>query len=75
MLWQLYTNKKNTHEEFLLGYIPKNENEVIAPMLEMGWSNIFSCIISKINADAHYENQIRLTIHIVRNTTQAPEKK
>ena len=54
-------------EEYLLGYIPCDDNETIAQLLEMGWKNIFECRISKINPDAHYENQIRLTIRIVRN--------
>ena len=54
-------------EEFLLGYLPKDENESIAHFLEMGWTNIFECRISKINPDHHYENQIRLTIKIKRN--------
>lgn len=54
-------------EEYLLGYIPGDENETIAQLLEMGWEEIFECRISKINPDAHYENQIRLTIRIVRN--------
>lgn len=54
-------------EEYLLGYIPSGENETIAQFLEMGWEDIFECRISKINPDAHYENQIRLTIRIVKN--------
>lgn len=54
-------------EEYLLGYIPSDENETIAKLLEMGWDKIFECRISKINPDAHYENQIRLTIRIVKN--------
>ena len=54
-------------EEYLLGYIPGEENETIAQLLEMGWEDIFECRISKIKPDAHYENQIRLTIRIVRN--------
>ena len=41
--------------------------DVEQKLLEMGWKNIFECRISKINPDAHYENQIRLTIRIVRN--------
>jgi hypothetical protein len=53
--------------DYLLGYIPSDENETIAQLLEMGWDNIFECRISKINPEAHYENQIRLTIRIVRN--------
>ena len=54
-------------EDYLLGYIPSKENEEIAQLLEMGWNDIFECRISKINPDAHYENQIRLTIRIKRN--------
>ena len=54
-------------EEYLLGYIPSDENETIAKMLEMGWDKIFECRISKINPDVHYENQIRLTIRIVKS--------
>lgn len=55
-------------EEFLLGYIPSDENEVIAQLLEMGWNEIFECRISKINAETHYENQIRMTIRIKKNS-------
>ena len=54
-------------EEYMLGYIPREENETIAQLLEMGWEDIFECRISKLNPDAHYENQIRLTIKIRRN--------
>lgn len=54
-------------DEYLLGYIPSDENEEIAQLLEMGWNDVFECRISKINPDAHYENQIRLTIRIKRN--------
>lgn len=54
-------------EDFLIGYIPRNENEVIAALLEMGWEKIFKCTISKIDPDAHYEQQIHLRISILRN--------
>ena len=45
----------------------EQRNEEIAQLLEMGWNDVFECRISKINPDAHYENQIRLTIRIKRN--------
>lgn len=54
-------------EEYLLGYLPRTTNTEIAQLLEMGWASIFECRISKINEDAHYENQIRLTIRIKQN--------
>lgn len=63
--------KKNDEEgeaeEFLLGYIPREDNEVIAHLLEMGWTDIFECRISRINPEAHYEQQVRLSIRIKRN--------
>lgn len=61
---------KLTGESFLLGYIPAVENETIAQFLDMGWSKCFSCQISKINPETHYENQIRLTIRICKNKEQ-----
>ena len=57
----------NEKEEYLLGYLPRTSNTEIAQLLEMGWASIFECRISKINEDAHYENQIRLTIRIKQN--------
>lgn len=53
--------------EFLIGYIPRDNNVMIANFLEMGWNNIFECCISKINSDAHPEEQVYLTIKIKRN--------
>lgn len=54
-------------DEFLLGYIPREENDTIAHLLEMGWTDIFECRISRINPKAHYERQVYLSIHIKRN--------
>ncbi len=53
-------------EDYCIGYIPREDNETIALFLEMGWTDIFECRISKINADAHPENQIHLSIKIKR---------
>lgn len=54
-------------EQYLLGYIPACENEVLAQLLQMGWSDIFECRISKLNPEVHYENQIHLTIKIKKH--------
>ena len=67
----IYTNDKK--EEFRLGYIPREENEQIAAFLEMGWTDIFECRISKLNSDTHPDNQIHLTIRIVRNKNSRKE--
>lgn len=64
---------KNTGEEdaYLPGYIPHDENTEIANLLEMGWTDIFECRISKKDEDTHYENQVHLTIRIKRNPQNA----
>lgn len=67
VMYNKIDSETGENDEFLLGYIPSDENETIAQLLDMGWDNIFECRISKINPEAHYENQIRLTIRIVRN--------
>ena len=43
-------------EEYLLGYIPRGENE----------TNIFECRISKIDPEVHPEEQIHLVIKILK---------
>ena len=49
-----------------IGYLPRGENETVAALLEMGWTNIFECRINQLNPDAHPEQQVHLTIRIVR---------
>ena len=60
-------------DEFLIGYIPRDNNVMIANFLEMGWSDVFECRISKLDPDAHPENQVQLTIRIKRNMNNRKE--
>ena len=53
-------------EDFLLGYLPHNDNQKVASFLEMGWDGIFDCRISKLNSETHPEQQVQLTIRIKR---------
>ena len=59
--------KANEDEPYLIGYIPRGENETIANLLEMGWTDIFECRISKIDVEAHPEHQVQLTMKIKQN--------
>lgn len=68
VVYERKDKKENVEDEFYIGYIPRDENETIASFLEMGWDNVFECRISKINPDAHPENQVHLTIKIKRNS-------
>ena len=68
VVYERKDKKEKEEDEFCIGYIPRDENETIASFLEMGWDNVFECRISKINPDAHPENQVHLTIKIKRNS-------
>ena len=55
-------------DSFKIGFIPRENNETIASILEMGWTDLFECRISKINPEAHSENQVHMTIKIKRKS-------
>ena len=61
---QVIFNKEG--EDFLLFYLPHNDNQKVSSFLEMGWDDIFDCRISKLNPDMHPEQQVQLTIRIKR---------
>ena len=58
---------EDEHDDYVLGYIPRDENTLIAALLDMGWSCIFECRLSRIDPQAHYENQLRVSIKIKEN--------
>lgn len=53
-------------EDYLLGFIPRGTNADLAAFLEMGWTDIFRCVISSINPNTHPEQQVHLSISILR---------
>lgn len=59
-------------EEYLIGYIPRTENKTLAVFLEMGYSDIFECRLSKKDEEAHYEQQLRVTIKIKKLEKRVP---
>ncbi len=64
----IYRDPKD-EKEYLLGYIPRNENKAVAVFLEMGYEKIFECRLSRKDEKAHYEEQLHVTIKIKRNTS------
>ena len=62
---------KEMDDSFRIGDISRVDNETISGILEMGWTDMFECRISKINPDAHPEYQVHLTIKIVRRNVEA----
>ena len=64
-----------TEEDYCVGYIPQADNETLAALLEMGWTDTFECRISKIDEKAHPEYQVYLTIKIRRNNAEYLEER
>lgn len=71
---QVVYTRKEDGEKYLLGYLPRGENVLVAALLEQGWDNIFDTYIKRIIPDTHYENQIRLAIRIKKNENQAENR-
>ena len=67
IVYERKDQKGAVEDEFLIGYIPRDNNVMIANFLEMGWNDIFECRISMLNSEAHPEEQVYLTIKIRRN--------
>ena len=61
----MYHNEEDG-DDYCIGYIPREDNETIASILEMGWTDIFECRISKIDPEKRPEEQVHLTIKIKR---------
>lgn len=57
----------NDGEDFLLGYIPRSNNQALSPFFDMDYADIFECCISRISPEKHPEEQIQLTIRIKKN--------
>ena len=58
---------EETNEDYCLGFIPREVNKHFAAILEMGWTDVFECRISRTRLDILPEAQIQMTIKIKRN--------
>ena len=73
VVYERKDQKGAVEDEFLIGYIPRDNNVMIANFLEMGWNDIFECRISKLDSEVHPEDQVQLTIRIKRNPSVMKE--
>lgn len=63
----VWYDRKDDGESFIIGYVPRACNDDLAKFFDMGWENAFACRISRKDEDLHYEEQVRMTIWIVKN--------
>lgn len=50
--------------DFILGYIPKTENEQIAQMFDMGWDDVFVAELTTVKKHGNINNRLRISIFI-----------
>ena len=51
--------------EYILGYVPRAENQHLATMMDLGWSEAFECELSQVNGSNPYEGSLYMKIYIV----------
>lgn len=49
-----------------IGYIPRNENDMLAKLMDLGWGEMFEARIQSLDPTAHPEHQIGVIVYIKR---------
>lgn len=52
---------------FILGYVPREENEEIAKMLDMGWEDAFYTTLSTVRHEGKLSERLRISIYLKEN--------
>jgi len=55
---------------FILGYVPRTDNEIIAKMMDMGWEDVFTAELTTVKSFGKYTDRLRMTIYIQSNIEQ-----
>lgn len=57
--------------DFILGYVPRSENEQLAAMMDMGWGEAFECELSRIEGNDPRKSSLFMDIYVVKNKAVA----
>lgn len=60
-------NPDNFDFRFILGYIPRTDNEALATLLDMGWENLLEAEISEIREDGPMSERLQMEVYVVGN--------
>lgn len=52
-----YRNRK-------LGFVPRDQNTLIAQLLDLGYHNIFEVVVQRLSPDAHPEKQVGIVVFL-----------
>lgn len=64
--------RKTQHKEegikaLHVGYIPASNNNQLASMLDMGYAEIYECVITYIDKEAHPNQQVQIRVNVLEN--------
>ena len=48
--------------DFILGYVPRTENQHLATMMDLGWTEAFECELSQVNGSNPYKGSLYMKI-------------
>ena len=51
--------------DFILGYVPRTENQHLATMMDLGWAEAFECELSQVNGTNPYKGSLYMKIYMV----------
>ena len=49
-----------------LGFLPRNQNETVNKLLEMGYTDLFEVRVNRKSKEEHPENQVGIIVYIKR---------
>lgn len=59
--------------DFIIGYVPRNENEFIASMMDLGWSDAFTAELTTVKEQGPSNGRLRMTIYIQSKDAEPEE--
>lgn len=60
--------------DFIIGYVPRTENELIAQMMDLGWSDAFTAELTTVKDHGAYTDRLRMTIYIQSKEAKQKEE-
>lgn len=60
--------------DFIIGYVPRTENELIAKMMDLGWNDAFTAELTTVKDHGAYADRLRMTIYIQSKEAELAEE-
>lgn len=52
------------YKEYKLGFVPRDENELISKMLDLGYADAFELRVQRVSPESHPEKQISVVLFL-----------